>query len=118
MMRWQALSGGRPCSLLGLLGDCTTRGKLSLEGGPSMAEQQGGEENAFLAAYLAVKGECQRGPTDYSRMLLQAMRRNEELPFTSEVRLSHALSERLSLQDYRSSYDTTPQVGRGMTCSW
>ena len=95
----------------------TTRGKLSLEGGPSyVAEQQGGEENAFLAAYLAVKGECQLGSR--TRIAAECSFSSDATEwksclFTSEVRLSHALSERLSLQVIgRSSYDTTPAAGR------
>ena len=95
----------------------TERGKLSVEGGPSfVAEQQGEDENAFLAVYLAVKAERQLGPR--TRILAECSCLSDATDwksylFTSEMRIDHALSERLSLQVIgRSSYDTTPAAGR------
>ena len=96
----------------------TERGKLSLEGGPSVvAEQKSGRERAFLATYAAVKAKHKLGERTQLVGELSWLTKAADFKsqiFTSELRVEHALSERLSLQLLgRSTYDTDPANNSG-----
>ena len=96
----------------------TERSELTLEGGPSVvAEQKGGRESAFLATYAAVKAEHQLGQRTQLVGELSWLSKAADFKshiFTSELRVEHALSERLSLQLVgRSTYDTDPADNSG-----
>lgn len=96
----------------------TERSELTLEGGPSVvAEQKGGRESAFLATYAAVKAEHQLGKRTQLVGELSWLSKATDFKshiLTSELRVEHALSERLSLQLVgRSTYDTDPADNSG-----
>lgn len=96
----------------------TETSQLTVEGGPSVvAEQKGRRESAFLATYAAVKAEHQLGERTQLVGELSWLSKAADFKshiITSELRVEHALSERLSLQLVgRSSYDTDPAENSG-----
>ena len=80
-----------------------------------VAERKGGQENAFIATYAALKAEHRLGRGPGYRENSHGLKKGGfEPPLTSELRVEHALSERLSLQLVgRGTYDTDPVANSG-----
>lgn len=96
----------------------TGMSQITVEGGPSVvAERKGGQENAFIATYAALKAEHRLGERTRLSGELSWLGKAADFEshlLTSELRVEHALSERLSLQLVgRGTYDTDPAANSG-----
>ena len=82
-----------------------------------VAERKGSQENAFIATYAALKAEHRLGERTRLSGELSWLGKAADFEshlLTSELRVEHALSERLSLQLVgRGTYDTDPAANSG-----